>query len=1025
VIDPCQSRLVRFGLLGELEIACEGGLVTIAAPRQRALLALLLLSRGAPVGVERLAAELWGDRPPATAVKAVQVYVAQLRKALGEGVIVTRGRAYSVDLDRHELDVIRFEELAAEGRRLLADGDADAAASALRHALSLWRGAPLADFTYEEFAQTEIARLEDERLSVIEARVEADLARGFDDGLVGELQALVGAHPLRERLRGQLMVALYRSGRQAEALEQYRQTRRTLLEELGLEPSPALQALERAILAQDESLGAISPLRHLRSVPKRRALYALVAGGVLLVAAAAVTVVILAASGDGGISPPVAANSVAAVDPRSGRIVGEYPVGASPAALTVGPSGAWVLSADDKTVSRIDPRAHSVKTIGVGALPTDVVAGAGGVWIGTGKRFDQATFAGWVAGSVVRMNARTGGIESTVQLPRRGDFVSNTAAQHLAIARGWLWTIAPDASLVRIDPRTSAVVETIDTSSLPVAITGDARSVWVLNADGSIARIGAGGRVTAHIRVPAEGLTSLAIGAGSVWATSPQGGTLWRIDPGQPSVQRTIDVGEGADSVAFGDGSVWVTNSLTGTLIRIDPGANRVDRTIVIGNTPTAVAVGHGSVWVAVAGGTEGAAPTESRRGAVVPLGDTFCGSLVSGVDPPRFLVASDLPLQGGPRFPTAQMSEAIRFVLRRHGFRAGEYPLAYQSCDDSTAQRGLFDFEKCAANAKAYARNATVIGVIGPYNSGCAFAQLPIANGAGLAVVSPTSSDVGLTRLAVGMPRNALKSLYPTGQRTYARVIPPDDAQSAAAVVFARRLGVRRVYVLNDRDTGAPLAFYFRRAASRLGLQVVGHDTWDPRRPPAATALGQRLARRDVDAVYLCGLIDSGVGIVLAAVRRAVGFDKPVIGCSGVLPSSLLFEQAGRAARGTYVTLEGLAAESLDGAGRAFLHDFAATQAGRPITLAAVYAAEATEVLLDAIARSDGTRESVARRLLETERRDGLLGSFRIDARGEATPARTTIVQLQATGRSNAVQSYDGSRIAAVIAVPQEQLRP
>jgi branched-chain amino acid transport system substrate-binding protein len=364
-------------------------------------------------------------------------------------------------------------------------------------------------------------------------------------------------------------------------------------------------------------------------------------------------------------------------------------------------------------------------------------------------------------------------------------------------------------------------------------------------------------------------------------------------------------------------------------------------------------------------------------------------------------------------------MSEAIRFVLRRHDFRAGSYPLAYQSCDDSTAQTGLFDVDKCAANAKAYAENPSVIGVIGPFNSGCAYAQVPITNQAGLPMVSPTNSDVGLTRPAFGMPRGATSSLYPTGKRTFARLIPADDAQGVAAAVLAHRLGAGRVYVLHDTTIGPAFAFYFRRAALRLGEEVVGYEEWDPKRP-AAAALATKVARAHVDAVYLCGLSDVGAGTVLAAVRRAIGPETPVIGCSGLLPSALLFEQAGRAARGTYVTLEGLAGQSLGAVGRAFLHDFAATQAGKPIADAAVYAAQATEVFVDAIARSDGTRESVAREVLATRVRNGMLGSFAVDEHGDARPPRTTVVQLQRSGGSNAIQSYDGARVVAVITPPQ-----
>src|SRR5688572_8226563 len=211
------------------------------------------MERGRPVPIDRLVAELWPAEPPATATKTVQVYVAQLRKTLGDGLVLTHGRAYAVDLQGNELDIDRFEALSREGRRLLAAGKAEEAVTTLAEALALWRGAPLADFTYEEFAQSEIARLEEERLVTLEARIDAELVLDRGEELVSELRALVDRHPLRERLRAQLMIALYRSGRQAEALEEYQDARRTLLDQLGLEPSPQLQELQRAILEHDES----------------------------------------------------------------------------------------------------------------------------------------------------------------------------------------------------------------------------------------------------------------------------------------------------------------------------------------------------------------------------------------------------------------------------------------------------------------------------------------------------------------------------------------------------------------------------------------------------------------------------------------------------------------------------------------------------------------------------------------------------------------------------------------------------
>jgi WD40 repeat protein/DNA-binding SARP family transcriptional activator len=245
---------VDFRILGSLEVAQDGRSLGLGGAQQRALLAVLLIHRGEVVSTDRLIDELWGEQPPSSAVKVVQGYVSQLRKVLGEDVIVTRGHGYLLAVGSEQVDVGRFEALAAGGRSALAAGDATAAGLRLGDGLALWRGEPLADFTHEPFAQDEIARLGQARLAAVEDRIDAQLALGEHVRLVGELEVLVRGHPLRERVIGQLMVALYRSGRQADALSVYRQTSELLREELGLEPSRMLQELERSILEQDASL---------------------------------------------------------------------------------------------------------------------------------------------------------------------------------------------------------------------------------------------------------------------------------------------------------------------------------------------------------------------------------------------------------------------------------------------------------------------------------------------------------------------------------------------------------------------------------------------------------------------------------------------------------------------------------------------------------------------------------------------------------------------------------------------------
>ena len=254
---------MEFRILGPLEVWDERGEVSLGGPKPRALLASLLLHPNEVVPTDRLIDELWGEDPPEDAAAALRVNVSRLRKALPQDVLTTRSPGYVLRVEPDELDLHRFERLVDEGRSLLARGLAVDASERLREALSLWKGPALADFVYESFAQPAIARLEEIRLAAVELRIDADLALGRHDELIGELEALVAEHPLRERMRMYLMTALYRSDRQAEALDAYQDARRALVDELGIDPSPALQDLERAILRQDPSLSgeATAPAR--------------------------------------------------------------------------------------------------------------------------------------------------------------------------------------------------------------------------------------------------------------------------------------------------------------------------------------------------------------------------------------------------------------------------------------------------------------------------------------------------------------------------------------------------------------------------------------------------------------------------------------------------------------------------------------------------------------------------------------------------------------------------------------------
>jgi predicted ATPase/DNA-binding SARP family transcriptional activator len=259
---------MEFGILGPLEVRADGDVVALGGPKPRALLALLLLHANETVSAERLAMGLWGEDAGADAVKALHVHVSRLRKTLGDAeVLSTTAGGYRLHVGEGELDADRFERLVAQGHERMEDGEAARAAQVLRDALAIWRGPALVDVAAAPFAGAEIARLEEERLAAIETRVEADLAAGHHAEVVGELQQLAAADPVRERLHALLMLALYRSGRQADALDAYARLRAHLADELGLEPSSALKVLQAEILEQSPSLDAAASTAHL---PPRR-----------------------------------------------------------------------------------------------------------------------------------------------------------------------------------------------------------------------------------------------------------------------------------------------------------------------------------------------------------------------------------------------------------------------------------------------------------------------------------------------------------------------------------------------------------------------------------------------------------------------------------------------------------------------------------------------------------------------------------------------------------------------------------
>lgn len=381
---------------------------------------------------------------------------------------------------------------------------------------------------------------------------------------------------------------------------------------------------------------------------------------------------------------------------------------------------------------------------------------------------------------------------------------------------------------------------------------------------------------------------------------------------------------------------------------------------------------------------------------AVQPLPQSFCSPLIHGSRPAQVLIASDLPVRyfTSKRAKTLQLQAAIRYVLAQRGYKAGKYAVAYQACDDSSPQRGSGALAKCAANAKAYARDPSVLGLIGTWSSTCSAAELPILNraaGGPLGLISPTNTNVGLTHVGGGTQPGEPARYYPTGTRSFVRIISPDDAQAVADAVLVKDLGVRRIFVLDDgEEYGLNVAKAFMKSASKMGLTISGTASWGADQTNFDGLVARIRARRP-DAVFLGGFPCPGCGKLVKDLRAALP-QATIVGSDGFSDFESIVKATGGAAEGMYVSIPGLPQGKLPPAGRRIDKLFGATDLGSG---GPAYAAQAAAVLLDAIAASDGTRGSVNAHLLAAGVRNGIIGSFGFDRHGDPTFNPTMIFRI------------------------------
>jgi DNA-binding SARP family transcriptional activator/streptogramin lyase len=788
-----------FRILGPLEVEDDGRIVRLAGTKPRSLLALLLLNSNEAVSRDRLIDEVWGDEPPETVATAVQVHISQLRKALGRDVIVTQPPGYLIRVGDDELDLTRFEQAVTAAR----GAPPSETSELLSAALALWRGPPLAELD-APFARAARARLEEQRLEALEQRIEADLELGRHAQLVPELEGLVRGHPLRERLRGQLMLALYRSGRQADALDAYRSGRRLLDEELGLEPGEELRRLERAILAQDESIAVSAPPPSRRPEPahvpagtvtflftdiegstrlvqtlgegygalleqhhglvrgvleshggeevdtqgdafffafrrardavrgavelqkqladahwpadavvririgihtgepglaetgyhgldvvraarisgsahggqilvssatrdlvgvaledvffedlgehrlkdleqpqrisqvvapglatdfpplataaaarvmsiggreeelaaaaeaaleteerrvrwfRRSRVVALVGAVVLIAALAAAALAITTGSSPASVA--VTPDSVAMVEPESGRVAADVRVGGRPIALAAGYGAIWVADADDGTLLRIDPASGEVvKTIGLGADVNSIAIGFGSVWVAGGN--DETLF---------RIDPSQNALVATVHFgtsdPLHPDPIFFVAAGRRAV-----WVTRRD-SVVGISPATNEIAKTIPLPAHPTDLGAGAGNVWVVTVDERLVRIDESSTtISETVQLPGGGASPV-IAGGALWLiVFTENPGVWKFDPRSLTQTATAPLGDGFHfALAGGEGSVWAVDHDKGAVWKIDPRSTEATKLASVAFHPISVTAGEGAVWVGV-----------------------------------------------------------------------------------------------------------------------------------------------------------------------------------------------------------------------------------------------------------------------------------------------------------------------------------------------------------------------------------------------------------------------------------------
>jgi DNA-binding SARP family transcriptional activator len=629
---------MEYRILGPLEVLENGRPLALGRLKERTVLAVLLLHANEFVSRERLVDELWGASPPATARKAVNVYISKLRQTLtssGHEPIATADGGYRLLVDLDLLDADGMRDLVAAARKRMAGGESEEASRLLEEALAFWRGPTLAGLALESVGRDEVAQLDELRLTVLMDRIDCGLALGRHEHVLGELRVLVREHPLRERFRAQQMLALYRADRQADALDAYQQARHDLMDELGIEPSESLQRLQHAILQHDPALelpagtaatngtlpapaparvAATSelPQRSRRRRPTLRRRYVVVAG-LAAVAAVAVAVTVLS-TGSSGQSPPsspvsfVQPDSVALINPASGRFVGEGTGGNGPGPMALVGDRLWILMRGSGQIQPYDVRTHRPSPpLSPGPALDDIAADANGnAWVS-----DRKPVVTWIRrpASYETLHPYARPVVTTQNIP-----VPLPGAGAEAVGGGYLWVISDlprhiGTSVSLIDMRRRRLAHTIPLGRETTAIAYGYGFAWIGAYDPQTSTASLVKVRSASAPIKSVGLETgdgagplaVAVGDGSVWVLTSRG-SLMRIDPKKLQIIHRIPMSAQLPTLlAVGAGSVWTANHIGYSISQIDPRENKVVRTTRLGSydaVPCGLAAIRDAVYV-------------------------------------------------------------------------------------------------------------------------------------------------------------------------------------------------------------------------------------------------------------------------------------------------------------------------------------------------------------------------------------------------------------------------------------------